>query len=61
MTFTAQQKLQSIERELGYRRRVYARLVDQRKMNPETRNREIAIFESIAEDYRKLAAGERLL
>jgi hypothetical protein len=61
MTFTAQQKLEAVERELGYRRRVYERLVDQGKMKRETSEREISIFEAIAEDYRKLAAGERLL
>jgi hypothetical protein len=61
VTFAAQQKLDAIEREIGYRRRVYARLVDQGKMKPQTRDHEIAIFEAIADDYRDQAAGERLL
>lgn len=59
--FTNQDKLDAIVRELGYRRRVYRRRVDEGQMTPELANRQIAIFESIAEDYRGKAEGERLL
>lgn len=54
--FTAQQKLEAVERELGFRRRVYARRVEER-----IADEQIAVFEAIAADYREKAAGERLL
>lgn len=59
--FTAQQKLEAVERELGFRRRVYARRVEERKMTQQLADQQIAVFEAIAADYREKAAGERLL
>lgn len=59
--FTAQQKLDAVERELGFRRRVYERRVADKKMSQQKADHEIAIFEAIAADYRDKAAGERLL
>lgn len=50
--FTPADKLKAVERELGYRRRVYARLVAERKMKPLDMDRELALFEAIAADYR---------
>jgi chorismate mutase len=50
--FTPADKLKSVERELGYRRRVYARRVAEMKMRQGDADREIAIFEAIAADYR---------
>jgi hypothetical protein len=60
-TFTAAEKLDAVVRELGYRRRVYERRVADKKMTQQLADKQIAVFESIAEDYRKQAAGERLL
>lgn len=59
--FTAQQKLDAVEREIGFRRRVYERRVADKKMSQQKADHEIAIFEAIASDYREKAAGERLL
>jgi hypothetical protein len=59
--YTAQQKLEAVERELGFRRRVYERRVHEQKMSQQKADHEIAIFEAIAADYREKAAGERLL
>jgi len=59
--FTEQQKLEAVEREIGFRRRVYARRVAEQKMTQQKSDYEIGVFEAIAEDYRPKAAGERLL
>ena len=59
--FTAQEKLDAVEREIKYRRFVYPSRIASRKMTKELADRQIALFEAIADDYRKLAAGERLL
>lgn len=59
--FTAQDKLDAVKRELGFRRRVYARRVVDDKMTQAKADHEIMIFEAIEADYEKLAAGERLL
>lgn len=58
---TVQEKLHEIERELNQRRRVYARLVEQRKLRQDVADRQIAIMEAIRTDYVALAAKERLL
>jgi hypothetical protein len=47
-----QVKLDCIERELGYRRRVYPRRVDGGTMSSAKADRELAIMEAIAADYR---------
>lgn len=59
--FAAQEKWRAVERELAFRRHVYARLVGQGKMKQEKMDQEIAIFEAIAADYLKQAETERLL
>lgn len=59
--FTAEEKLKAVERELGYRRHVYSRRVANNKMTQAQADRQIGVMEAIAEDYRTLAAGERLL
>lgn len=61
MTFTAQDKLEAVERELAFRRRVYERRVADGKMTQQLADRQIAVFEAIAADYDEKAAGERLL
>lgn len=60
-TFTAETKLKAIERELGYRRRVYPRRVDAGQMTSSLAAEQIAVMEAIAEDYRKAAENERLI
>lgn len=61
MTFTAQDKLEAVERELAFRRRVYQRRVADGKMTQQLASRQIAVFEAIAADYQTTAVGERLL
>ncbi len=48
---TDTQKLAAVNRELVFRRRVYARRVDQGKMTQELADRQILIFEAIRADY----------
>ena len=59
--FTAAEKLGAVERELRYRRRVYARRIDEGQMTKELADRQIAVMEAIAADYLELANKERLL
>lgn len=58
---TAHEKLAAVERELRYRRRVFQRRIDRGSMTFVFAQQQIAIFEEIAEDYRKLAEKEQLL
>lgn len=57
----AERKLKAVERELSFRRRVYARRVDEGKMSKAAMDEEIAVFEAIATDYREAAVKDRLL
>jgi hypothetical protein len=57
---TAKEKLQCVERELGYRRRVYARLVARGKMSELQRLEELRLMEAIRDDYRDLASDEEI-
>jgi hypothetical protein len=61
MTFTAKDKLDAVDREVRYRVRVYARLIEQGKMTKEKADREVAIMRAIADDYHTQALKERLL
>jgi hypothetical protein len=61
MKFTAQQKLEAVERELGFRKLVYPRRVKEGKMSQQEANRQIALFAEIAADYERESASERLL
>lgn len=61
MTFTAQDKLDAIRRELGFRRRVYAQRIADGKMTQQLADRQISVFEAVEADYLKLSEGERLL
>ena len=58
---TATEKLNAIEREVRYRRRVYPRLISEGRMTDGFAATQIEIFEAIADDYRVPAAKERLL
>lgn len=59
--WTAADKLAAVERELGFRRRVYPRRVEDGKLSERTADVQISLFEAIRDDYRVLAEGERLL
>jgi len=61
VTFTAADKLAAVERELGYRRRVYQRQIAEEKMTRALADKQIALFEAIATDYREAVEKERLL
>ena len=50
--YTDEDKLKAAEREVKMRRRVYPRWVADGKMTQVQADREIAIMEAIAEDYR---------
>ena len=50
--FSDEDKLKTAEREVKMRRRVYPRFVEEGKMSQVQADREIAIMEAIAEDYR---------
>jgi len=45
-------KIKALERELRFRRRVYARRVEIKKMSQWEADRQILIFEAILQDYR---------
>lgn len=51
MTFTPTEKRAAIERELKFRRRVYARWVSDGKMTQAKADHEIAVMEAILADY----------
>lgn len=61
MPFTDAEKLEAVERELGYRRRVYERRVADKKMTQALADKQIKIFEEIADDYREKAKAARLI
>ena len=50
-----------VERELGYRRRVYARRVDQGSMTQAKADVEIARMEAVLATVKKAAEGARLI
>jgi hypothetical protein len=58
MTITNKEKLQCAEREVSFRKRVYARLVDRGKMSEPQRIEELRLMEAIVDDYRALVAKE---
>jgi hypothetical protein len=58
MTFTAEEKLREVRREVKMRKLVYAR---RDMMPPHEAKYKIDIMQEIAEDYEKLAQKERLL
>ena len=59
--WSATDKLACIERELGWRHKVYPRRIEQGKMTANQAAREIAIMQAIAADLRSKAQRERLL
>lgn len=61
MMFTAKQKLDAIERELAIRHRVYVGRVANHRMTQKLMDYQIAIFEEIRDDYKKLVESETLI
>lgn len=53
--FTAKEKADAIERELGYRRRNYPRWVAAGTMSQALADKQIALFEEIFADMRRAA------
>lgn len=60
-TFTAAQKLRAVERELKFRRGVYPRWVEAKKLTQKFADEQIAIFEAIQRDYFAAEQTEKLL
>lgn len=58
---TAIQKAEAAEREVKYRKRVYDRQVEAGKMTRDFADRQVAIMQEIADDYRKFAKTEQLI
>jgi hypothetical protein len=56
--YTTTEKIKAIERELGFRRRVYASRVADGRMKQTDADFQIGVFLAIADDYRKLADAE---
>lgn len=61
MTFTETEKLEAVQRELKWRRKVFPRRVQDGRMAPHEASFQIAIMEAIAADYERLAARGRLI
>lgn len=59
MTFTALEKFGEARREVAMRRRVYPHFVERGKLKQEDADRQIAVMEAIAEDYRPAAEEEK--
>lgn len=58
MSFSAQDKQREALRELGYRRKVYTRMVAEGRMKGKQADLRLAIMSEIADDYGALARGE---
>lgn len=56
MTFSFEQKLAAVKREIAFRKRVYARRVADQKMTRALADEQIAVMEAIAADYEKSIA-----
>jgi hypothetical protein len=61
VTFTDQDKLEAVERELRMRVRVYERRVADGKMSQQKANHEIAVLRAIVADYQARVAQGQLL
>ncbi|MER8387250.1 hypothetical protein [Mesorhizobium sp. M0968] len=56
--FTARDKAECADREVKQRRRVYPRLVSEGRMTQQLADRQTALMEAIATDYRMVADAE---
>lgn len=61
MKVPIQAQVQAIERELRYRRRVYARLVGQGRMTQADANYHIHTMEAVLETLQEVEKGSRLI
>ena len=51
MTYTAEDKIAELKREIGLRRRVYPRWIEKGKIDADTGIRQIGILRAILADY----------
>ena len=58
MVFSARDLCREAEREIKQRRRVYGRLIEQKKMRKADADRQIAMMEQIMADYDAKAQAE---
>lgn len=58
MAFTDRELCSECERELAQRRRVYSRLVEQKKMKQEAADRQLAMMKQIRDEYHERATAE---
>ena len=56
--FTNAEKCREAEREVALRRHVFPRWVSEKKMRQEIADYRIALMQSIADDYKKLAEND---
>ncbi len=56
--FTARELAREAEKEIAYRRFVYPRLVDSKKMTPQAADRRLAMMEEIADQLNAQAEME---
>lgn len=61
MTYSTEEKLEAIRREISMRKTVYGRRVTENRMTQRQAEQQIGLFEEIAADYEKMAEAERLL
>ena len=61
MKVPIQDQVAAIQRELGYRQRVYSRLVGQGKMTQTDANYHIHTMEAVLETLQEVEKGSRLL
>lgn len=61
MSFTDAQKAESAQREVSFRKRVYPKLVAKGSMKQFDAEREIALMQSIADDYEQRANRQATL
>ena len=57
--FSNKEKAEAARREAGYRRHVYPRRVNERKMTAELARRQTELMDEIAEDYERLDKEDR--
>lgn len=55
------EKLRAVEREIGYRRLVYPRRVEAKKMTQRQADWQLQVMEAIRDDYLTLAKAEKAL
>lgn len=60
MTVPVEDQIACVERELGFRRRVYPRQVEGKRMTQQMADRELARMEAVLETLKKLDSMGRL-